>query len=391
MKRKVCVVTGSRAEFGILYPLIEAIRDSELLELQLVTTGSHLAQSHGQTGHFIDKTGLVVDRKIEMLLDSDSSVSAIKSMGVGLISFADALNELSPDALILLGDRYEILAVAVAAFVSGIPICHLHGGEVTRASFDDSIRHSITKMSQLHFVSNAKYRNRVIQMGEAPDRVFNTGALGVDVLNKIETATKNELEKELKFKFGAKNLLVTFHPETLGSETQSRSSSEELLNALGKFPDIHLIFTAPNADPGNDDIKRQFISFAENRENAAYFNTLGQRNFLSCLKIVDGVIGNSSSGIIEAPAAKVGTVNIGMRQDGREKAQSVIDCLSNERDICIAIEKLYSDEFRKRLKDISNPYGDGKACDRIMRIISEYPFEKAMIKNFFDLENFQDQ
>ena len=386
MKRKICVVTGSRAEFGILRPLIEAINHSDLLDLRLIVTGSHLAKSHGQTASFIEMADLHIDKRVETLLDSDSNQSVIKSMGLGLISFAQTLEDISPDAIILLGDRYEILAVAISAFLSGIPICHLHGGEVTSASFDDSIRHSITKMSQLHFVSNAKYKTRVIQMGEEPNRVFNTGALGIDVLKSMNMIPRDELEIELNFKFGSKNLIVTFHPETLGGNTETEKYCNALLSALSFFPDIHLIFTAPNADPGNDIIKTKFKYFAEKRANAIYFDTLGQLVYLSSLYVVDGVVGNSSSGLIEAPTAKVGTINIGMRQDGREKADSVIDCLPTEQSIIASINQLYTDDFRKKLRNVINPYGDGGASGKILKVIEGYKFEKAMIKNFYDLD-----
>jgi len=384
MKRKICAVTGTRAEYGLLYFLLHGISRSADLELQLIVTGAHLSPEFGLTWREIEKDGFRIDKKVEMLLSADTPSSIAKSMGLGLIGFADALNDLKPDMLLLLGDRYELASAALAALVARVPIAHIHGGETTEGAIDEAIRHSITKMSWLHFVAAEEYRRRVIQMGEDPSRVHLVGGMGVDAIRKTKLLNKQDLEKGLGFKFGKKNLLITFHPVTLESASAGRQF-EELLAALEEIRDTHFIFTAPNADAEGRVISGQIDKFVLSHPNVAVqFVSLGRERYLSTLQFVDAVVGNSSSGLAEAPTFKTGTINIGDRQKGRLKAGSVIDCLPRRDSILEALNTLYSAEFAKRLAKTENPYGDGDATEKIIKILETINLPDEPKKGFYE-------
>jgi GDP/UDP-N,N'-diacetylbacillosamine 2-epimerase (hydrolysing) len=382
--KKVCVVTGTRAEYGLLRWVMEGIRESRVLELQLVATGMHLSPEFGMTVDAIEADGFKIDRKVEMLLSSDTSVGLTKSMGLGMIGFADALAELQPDLMLVLGDRYEIFAAASAAMIARIPIAHLHGGEATEGLIDEPIRHGITKMSHLHFVAAEEYRRRVIQLGEQPDRVFNFGGLGIDNILRLKLLTREELEAELDFKLLSRNLLITFHPVTLERNTCA-DQMQELLAALAELEGVGLIFTMPNADTEGRVLFQQIKDFCAKHPNARAYTSLGQLRYLSCIQHVDGVVGNSSSGLAEVPSFKKGTINIGDRQRGRLKAASVIDCAPERVAISKALAQLFSEEFKFQLANVKNPYGNGGASEAIVKALETIGFGDLLKKRFYDL------
>ena len=381
---KICIVTGTRAEYGLLRWVIQGIKDSELLELQLIVTGMHLSPEFGLTVQTIEAEGFRIDRKVEMLLSSDSPVGITKSIGLGLIGCADALAELRPDLLLVLGDRFEIFSVATAALIARIPIAHIHGGELTEGAFDDAIRHSITKMSHLHFVANEAYRNRVIQLGEHPDSVFTVGGLGVDVMSRIELLNRDELESALDFKFGDRNLLVTFHPVTLEHGT-SPHQMHQLLDALDMLKDTNFIFTMPNADTDSRELFTIIEDFCSRHSSAKLFTSLGQLLYLSCMNQVDGVVGNSSSGLLEAPSFKIGTVNIGDRQKGRLRASSIIDSDAETDAILASINLLFTNDFSDTLDSTINPYGTPGSSQAIVELLEKNPPPVSLKKTFYDL------
>ncbi|TGL68271.1 UDP-N-acetylglucosamine 2-epimerase [Leptospira kmetyi] len=384
MKPKVCVVTGTRAEYGLLRFVMEGIKNSLSLELQIIATGSHLSPEFGLTYQEIEKDGFYIDRKVEMLLSADSKTGVAKSIGLGTIGFADAFENLSPDLVMILGDRFELLSVASAALVSKIPMAHIHGGETTEGAFDEAIRHSLTKMSHIHFVAAEEYKKRVIQLGEDPQTVHLVGGLGLDGIHKIKLLDRKTLEKELGFELGKKALLVTFHPVTLG-DSSSEFQMKELLSALDLNSDIQYIFTMPNADTDGRVIFRLIEDFVKTHPNSKAFTSLGQLKYLSALSHVDGVVGNSSSGIIEAPSFKKGSINIGDRQKGRIKATSVIDCDPERKSICRSINELYSEAFQTKILNVVNPYGDGGASEKIVRILENTESKYLLKKSFFDI------
>jgi GDP/UDP-N,N'-diacetylbacillosamine 2-epimerase (hydrolysing) len=363
---------------------MEGIRQSPLLELQLIATGMHLSSEFGLTVKMIEEDGFLVNRKIEMLLSSDTAVGITKSMGLGMIGFADAFADIKPDLILLLGDRYELLSAAAAAMIARIPIAHLHGGETTQGAFDEAIRHSITKMSHLHFVAAEEYRRRVIQLGEDPERVFNVGGLGIDNILRLNFLTRHELEKELNFKLRQRNLLITFHPVTLENNTTAKQM-DELLAALAKLHDTGLIFTMPNADTGGRIIFEKIQAFCKIKTNARAYTSLGQIRYLSCIQHVDGIVGNSSSGLLEVPSFNKGTINIGDRQHGRLRAASVIDCEPERGKIGIALLRLFSIEFQQQLVNNNNPYGKGGASESVVKILEKKDFKKILKKQFYDL------
>ncbi|MEQ8182892.1 UDP-N-acetylglucosamine 2-epimerase [Marinobacter salarius] len=385
MTRKVCVVTGTRAEFGLLRWLMGETREHSELELQVVATGMHLSPEFGSTYQEIEAAGFTIDAKIEMLLSADTYTAVTKSMGLGLIGFADAYERLKPDIIVVLGDRFEVFAATSAALVAGIPVAHVHGGETTEGAFDEAIRHSITKMSHLHFVAAEEYRNRVIQLGEHPERVFNVGGVGIDAIKRIQLISREELEESINFRLGEKNLLITFHPVTLEGQGSSAEQMNALLNALAELEDTRLIFTMPNADTGGRELTRMVREFVNFHDNAIMYASLGQLRYFSCLAQVDGVVGNSSSGLLEAPAFQIGTVNIGDRQKGRLKAESVIDCEPTKASILEAIERLYSPTFKSSLESVYNPYGNGGASKAIVKLVAEYPLDNLVKKSFYNL------
>ena len=383
-KRKTCVVTGTRAEYGLLRWLMDGINKSTKLDLQIVATGMHLSPEFGLTYQEIENDGFKIDRKIEMLVSSDSANGIVKSMGLGMIGFTDALTELKPDLIVVLGDRYEIFTAVTAAMIFRTPVAHLHGGEATEGLIDESIRHSITKMSHLHFVAAEEYKKRVIQLGEQPDNVFLVGGLGIDNIVKLNLLERKDFEKSIDFKLGIKNLLITFHPVTLEKNT-SEKQMNEILIALKELKHTHLIFTMPNADTDGRIIFQMIENFVNNHPHAKSFTSLGQLRYLSCIKHVDGVIGNSSSGLAEVPTFKKGTINIGDRQRGRIKAESVIDCKPTTKSISDAIKKLYSSEFQQKLKTVKNPYGSGGASEAIVKTLENISLKTILKKKFYNM------
>lgn len=385
MSRNICVITGTRAEYGLLRWVMQGIKDDPELTLQVIATGMHLSPEFGLTYREIERDGFKIDRKVEMLTSSDTSVGIAKSMGLGMIGFADALNELKPDLIVVLGDRFEIFAAVSAALVARIPVAHLHGGETTEGAFDEALRHSITKMSHLHFVAAEEYRQRVIQLGEQPERVFLVGGLGIDNIKQLKLLDRTAIEESLDFKLGPKNLLITFHPVTLENQSSDQQMSE-LLAALDRLgEDTHLIFTMPNADNGGRVLIGMVEEFVATHINARAYTSLGQLRFLSCVKLVDGVVGNSSSGLVEAPSLQTGTVNIGDRQRGRLKAQSVIDCTPQSQAILDAIGKLYSTPYRQTLSSVVNPYGNGGASAKIVQTLRSQGLIDLLKKSFYNL------
>jgi GDP/UDP-N,N'-diacetylbacillosamine 2-epimerase (hydrolysing) len=384
MKTKICVVTGTRAEFGLLRNLMLLIAKDPDFELQVISTGTHLDKEFGNTESEIIESGFRIDQRVPILSDSSESQSTVESMSRGLLGFSNALEILRPDLLVVLGDRSEIFTAAIAAHLKRIPIAHIHGGETTPAMLDEAFRHSITKMAQIHFTAAEEYRNRVIQLGENPRNVHNVGGLGVDALNQMQLIGKQALEDALGLKFLAKSFIVTFHPVTL-EESTSESQISELLSALGRLKETTLLFTSPNSDEGNQLIQSRITKFVSDHENAYLFKSLGSQTYFSCLKIVDGVIGNSSSGILEVPSARKATVNIGNRQMGRPRASSVIDCESSEDSIYAAIQYIYSPDFKIKLSNAINPYGDGGASEKIFKIIKESNLSNIVKKSFYDL------
>lgn len=384
-RRKICVVTGSRAEYGLLFWLMKDINADPELELQVAVTGMHLSPEFGLTVTEIEKNGLPISARVEMLLSSDTASGIAKSVGLGVIGFSDALASLKPDLMVVLGDRFEILAAVQAALIHRIPVAHLHGGELTEGAIDESIRHAITKMSHLHFVAAEPYRQRVIQMGEQPERVHLVGAPGLDFVSRLPLLAKAELEQNLGLRFGELNFLVTYHPATLGDSSPA-SAFAELLQALDGFPRAHVIMTRPNADTDGRRLIDMIEDFVARRPGRAWeFTSLGQQRYLSVMQQVDVVIGNSSSGLTEAPLMKVSTVNIGTRQGGRLRAPSVIDCAEDAASICLAIEKACSPESRKIAREGVSVYGHGDASRRILDILRTTPLDGIEIKRFYDL------
>ena len=388
-KRKICVVTGTRAEYGLLYWLMKEIEADKELQLQLIVTGMHLSPEFGLTYKEIEKE-FKIDKKIEMLLSSDTSIGISKSMGLAQISFAEAYEELKPDIVVVLGDRYEIFSATSAAMIAKIPVAHLHGGETTEGAFDESIRHSITKMSHLHFTATEEYKNRVIQLGEHPSRVFDVGGMGIENIKRLKLLTRDEFEKSIEFKLNKKNILVTFHPVTLENST-AKEQFQELLDAIDELEETNIIFTKANSDTDGRVINQMIDEYvSKNSYKSIGFTSLGQLRYLSALQFVDAVVGNSSSGLAEAPSFKIGTINIGDRQKGRIKAESVIDCKSDKVSILEAFDKLYSVEFQNSLSNIKNPYGDGCASQKIVEVLKNVNLGNILKKSFYDIK-FQDK
>ncbi|MDK2820353.1 MAG: hypothetical protein PWP31_318 [Clostridia bacterium] len=383
--RKICIVTGTRAEYGLLYWLMKEVQADDELELQVIATGMHLSPEFGLTYKLIEQDGFRIDEKVEMLLSSDTPVGITKSIGLATIGFADALARLKPDIIVLLGDRYEILAAAQAAMVARIPIAHIHGGETTEGVIDEAIRHSVTKMSQLHFVSAEPYKKRVIQLGENPERVYNFGAIGLDNITYLSLLDRNNFEQSIGFKLGEKNFMVTYHPVTLKKNNTKRAMLA-IFNALDKFPEAKIIFTKTNSDTEGRIINQMIEEYAAKRnERVKVFTSLGQLRYLSALKHVDVVIGNSSSGLIEAPFFKKPTVNIGERQRGRLKASSVIDCKENTEEIVAAINRALSPEFQQLLSDLDLPYGKGNVSYKIKECLKNIDLTNILMKKFYDI------
>lgn len=382
--KKICIVTGSRAEYGLLYWLMKGILEDKELELQLIVTGMHLSPEHGFTYKEIE-SNFKINKKIEMLLSSDTAVGISKSMGLAQIGFAEAFEELKPDLLVILGDRYEILSAANAALIANIPIAHLHGGESTLGAIDEAIRHSISKMSHLHFVSTVEYRKRVIQLGENPKNVYHVGALGIENISKLNLFSKDDFEKSINFSLNKKNILFTFHPETL-SLSRTQEQFEEILKAIDSLKDTHIIFTKANSDMNGKIINNMIDTYVlKHSYKAVAFVSLGQVRYLSALQYVDAVVGNSSSGLIEAASFKIGTINIGKRQEGRLKAKSVIDVQEKSKEILSAFDKLYSKDFQKSLLEIKNPYEKSNTSSSIINTIKTTNLKQLLHKKFYDI------
>ena len=385
--KKICIVTGTRAEYGLLKPLIDRIYHSDKFELQLAVTGMHLSTEFGLTYQEVEKDGYPITSKIEMLLSSDTPVGITKSMGLALIGFADYFAAYQPDIVIILGDRYEMLMAASAAMIARIPIAHIHGGELTEGLIDEAIRHSITKMSQIHFVTTEEYRKRVIQLGEQPEMVFNVGALGVENIKRICLLEKKQLEEDIHFVFSDKTVMVTFHPVTLERMTAEKQFAN-LLAVLEKHEELNVIFTKANSDTDGRVINRMIDVFVENnKERCVAFTSLGQLRYLSTLCFCCAVIGNSSSGIIEVPSFGIPTVNIGDRQKGRVCALSVINCGNTENEIEKAVVRALSKEFRDNIIEIKNPYEGENTSEQILKVIGEKLQQGIDIKkSFYNVE-----
>lgn len=382
--KKICVVTGTRAEYGLLYWLMKEIDSDSELELQIIATGSHLSPEFGLTYKEIEKD-FIINKKIEMLLSSDTSIGISKSMGLAQISFAEAYENLNPDIIILLGDRYEIFSAASSALIANIPIAHLHGGETTEGAFDESLRHCITKMSHLHFTAAEEYKNRVIQLGENPSRVFNVGGLGIDNIKRLKLLSKKEFEKSINFKLNKNNILVTFHPVTLENST-AKEQFQELLNAIDELENTTIIFTKANADTDGRIINNMIDNYVKNNSSKAIgFTSLGQIRYLSALQYIDAVVGNSSSGLIEAPSFKIATINIGDRQKGRLRAKSVIDCQPKKVEIINAIDKVNNKNFELLLQDSTNPYERNDVSTNIIKVLKKTKNKELNKKQFYDL------
>ena len=385
--RKICIVTGSRAEWGLLSGLARKITDDPELELQIIATNMHLSPEFGLTYREIERQGFRINRKVEMLLSSDSANATGKSVGLATIGFADAYEELAPDMLLVLGDRYEILAAVTAALFYKIPVAHLHGGEVTEGAYDDAIRHAITKMSHLHFTSTEEYRRRVIQLGEQPERLFNVWSIGIDNIRHIALLDKKVLEEQLDFPFDRKTVLVTYHPETLDAipvEEQFRN----LLEALDDRQDIRILFTLPNSDTGGRIIVRMIEEFvARNKQRARAYTSLGQLRYLSALRFVAAVVGNSSSGILEVPSFGKPTLDIGNRQKGRLAANSVVHCGVSGAEISEGLNRVLSDAFAKQTACVQNPYEKEDSALEILKILKNYPLDGIVQKTFYDIRH----
>lgn len=369
--KKICIVTGTRAEYGLLKPVIDKVNHSDTMELQLVVTGMHLSPEFGLTYREIEEDGYPIAAKIEMLLSSDTSAGVTKSMGVALLGFADYFEGKRPDIVVILGDRYEALMAATAAMMARIPIAHIHGGETTEGAVDEAIRHSITKMSHLHFTAAQEYRNRVIQLGEQPQNVYNVGALGVENARSVPLLDRRTLEDAIQFTFHSPTVMVTYHPVTLENSTAEEQFGS-LLRVLDRHEELHVIFTKANADPDGRTVNQMIDDYVEeNHTRCKAFTSLGQLRYLSALQFCDAVVGNSSSGIIEAPSFGIPTVDIGARQRGRVSAESVIHCKNEEPDMERALMWALSAEFKDGIRGMKNPYEGCRTSQRIVDVIGE--------------------
>ena len=381
---KVCIITSTRADFGLLKNLIFKIKKNKNFSLKVIGSGTHFSKKYGYTYKEIKESKIKIDKKIICKFNSDNPKGVSQVMSKCISESSKIFKALQPDLLIVLGDRYEILASTISAHLSRIPVAHIHGGEVTHGVVDDAFRHSITKMSHIHFVANAIYRKRVIQLGENPKNVYVVGGLGVDSISKTNLLTKKELEKKFSFKFKNKNFLVNFHPETL-NKNLAKKQIRELLSALSELRDIGLIFTIPGADLENQIVVKLIKKFTQKHKNAYFFKSLGQVNYFSILNQIDGMIGNSSSGILEMPYFKKGTINIGTRQSGRLFSKSVINVEAKKNKIIQGVKKLLSNNFQKNIKDSINLYGNPGASDKIVKILKKVKTKKIFNKKFFDI------
>lgn len=386
MKKIISVLTATRAEYGLLKPIIAKLNKLEKVDLRIAVTGMHLSSEFGMTYQEIEQDGFIIDKKIEILSELDSPAAISAAMGHAMIGFGEYYEELKPDLLIVLGDRYETLAVCCAAMNSNIPIAHLYGGETTEGAIDESIRHAITKMSYLHFTSTDTYRKRVIQLGEAPERVFTVGALGIENIRNLKLPTKEELLQNIAVNIEKPYVMVTFHPVTLENNSAKEQFSN-LLKAIEKHQEYQYIFTKANADKDGRVINEMIEEFVTNHENTRAFASLGSLRYLSALCYCSMVIGNSSSGLLEAPSFGIPTINIGDRQKGRIQSNSVINCNPELKAISGAIALASSDEFKRIAKNTVNPYGDGNTSEKIINVINKFLFENKvnLKKKFYDI------
>ena len=382
--RKICFVTGTRAEYGLLSRLMRLVKEDNDLRLQVIATNMHLMPEYGETYKEIEKDGFTIDKKVYMHKPSDDAHGIISSMAEEMQGMNDALSELKPDILVLLGDRYEILVAAQVALIHRIPIAHIHGGEVTEGAFDDAIRHSVTKMSSLHFTSCEEYRHRVIQMGEHPSRVFDVGSLGVENIKAVPLMTKDELEASLDFKIDTQTILVTYHPVTLGGDPAK--DIREFLDALDQFKDLKVIFTMPNSDTGRDAIALAVENYVEKHSNSAKaYTSLGLKRYLSTLQFVKAAVGNSSSGIIEVPSFGIPTLNIGDRQKGRLASKSVVNCGTSKDEVIAGLKLCLSEEMQKAAKTYENPYAKPDTANLIYQELKNVELAGLNLKTFYDL------
>ena len=382
--RKICFVTGTRAEYGLLSRLMRLVKEDKDLRLQVIATNMHLMPEYGETYKEIEKDGFTIDKKVYMHKPSDDAHGIISSMAEEMQGMNDALSELKPDILVLLGDRYEILVAAQVALIHRVPIAHIHGGEVTEGAFDDAIRHSVTKMSSLHFTSCEEYRHRVIQMGEQPSRVFDVGSLGVENIKAVPLMTKDELEASLDFKIDTQTILVTYHPVTLGGDPAK--DIREFLDALDQFKDLKVIFTMPNSDTGRDAIALAVENYVEKHSNRAKaYTSLGLKRYLSTLQFVKAAVGNSSSGIIEVPSFGIPTLNIGDRQKGRLASKSVVNCGTSKDEVIAGLKLCLSVEMQKAAKTYENPYAKPDTANLIYQELKNVELAGLNLKTFYDL------
>lgn len=384
-KKKLLIVTGNRADYGLLKKLISEIKKNKNLSLKILATGSHLIKKYGYTLNEIKNDKNKVDYKVNLSINSDKPYDISKAISFGIEKFSKNLSYDRPDLAIVLGDRYEIFSFVVSANIHGVPIGHLHGGEITQGAIDDSLRHSITKMSDIHFVANKTYGKRVRQLGENPKMIFNVGGLGVDQIHKKELYTKKEIEKVKKFSFYKKNLIITYHPETIKNKF-NKENFENILEFLSDLKKTRIIFTSPNTDLGNLEIYNKIKKFIKKNKNSIFFKSLGHKMYLSIVNQVDVVIGNSSSGLSEVPFLKKPTINIGERQKGRMQAHSVINCNFDHKNLKKCFKKIYDKKFVKNLKNVVSPYGKGGAAKKILRIIKKIDLENIKNKKFIDLK-----
>lgn len=383
--KKVAVITGTRAEYGLLKPLLKQIEAHEELDMQLFVTAMHLSPEFGLTVNEIEKDGFKIDKRIECILSSDTASGISKSVGLALIGFADAFQELEPDLVIILGDRSEMLAAATAAMIANIPIGHIHGGDTTEGAYDEAIRHAITKMSYWHFPSTEIYRRRIVQLGESPERVFNVGAISIDAIQNLKLLSRNELEEAIDFKLGKKNILITYHPVTLENDS-AEEQFQIILESLENLVDTHFIFTFSNSDKGGriiNDMIKDYVS--KNRDKSVAFKSLGHLRFLSALKYMDAVVGNSSSGIVEVPYFHVPTINIGDRQKGRVSPKSVLNTACAVTEIDKALKKAFDKSFLDEIKTQEQVYGSGNTTAKIMDVIVK-PATSGIKKKFYDIK-----
>lgn len=385
MTRKVCVVTGTRADYGLLRKLMRLIFDAPELLLQVAVTGMHLSPEFGLTYQEIEKDGFFIDARIETLLSSDTGVGVAKAVGLGVLGFADAFDRLEPDIVVVLGDRFEAYSAVQAAFLSGISIAHISGGEVTTGALDDSIRHSISKMARFHFVASEVYRKRVLQLGENPEDVENVGDPALDNIADLQLPSLEDLCDDVGVSLLRPYFLVTYHPTTNGQEDIAQNM-HELFSAFDNFPDHQLLWTKANADAGGRTLNKLLEEYARTRvDRVSVVTSLGSLRYLAAMKYCDAVVGNSSSGIVEAPAMGVATINIGRRQDGRLKATSIVDCTESAASITKALEKALSVSFKHVVQNTRSLYGTGHTAQLIVKRLKEVQVNRYYPKQFHDL------